>query len=66
MEIKPTAIYSRKDVMDLLGISTTTLSEAVNSGQLKCKELSNKWIFKGSEILAFVDSLPNAQPRTKK
>lgn len=57
------AFYRRKELAEMLGISSNTLQRFVDCGALPTRKLSQHYIFQGSDILEFLENLPKKSPK---
>lgn len=59
MEIQKNAVYSLPNAADLIGCSPVTLRAAAKEGALAVKLLGRRYMVLGSELIRYIESLPN-------
>jgi len=57
--------YSVPDAAKHSGIGRTSIYEALRAGSLKAKKMNNRTIILRSDLLTFLRSLPDYEPRSR-
>jgi excisionase family DNA binding protein len=60
-DLHETNLYTLEEAAEILHVSTRTVLRHVKARQLRAKKIGNRTVIKGADILAFFETLPDAE-----